>query len=67
MQTFFNHPEIMQVYQFIKYLKLSCLNLQFVFLKTSKKIKNIQKTVIFVNSIYNKVNLITKLNLECSV
>lgn len=51
MQTFLDRPEIMQVHCFIKYTKASCLDLQFILLKQVKKAREIQKTVIFVNSI----------------
>lgn len=41
----------MQIHQFIEYTKASCLDLQFILLKTTNKARNIQKTIIFVNSI----------------
>lgn len=51
MQTLLDYPETMQIYHFIKHTKASCLDLQFILPKTAKKAKNIQKTIIFVNSI----------------
>lgn len=51
MQTFLDRPEIMQVHRFIKYAKASCLDLEFILPKQVKKAREIQKTVIFVNSI----------------
>ena len=43
----------MQTYCFIEYSKDSCLDLQFILLKTAKKACNIQKTIIFINTISN--------------
>lgn len=50
MQTSFDRLKIMQIYRFMEYPKSSCLDLQFIFLLIAKKIRNIQKTIIFVNS-----------------
>lgn len=49
MQTSLDQPEIMQIHQFIKNTKASCLDLQFILSKTANKARNIQKTIIFVN------------------
>ena len=49
-QTSLDRPEIMQLYRFMEHSKASCLDLQFI-LKTAAKANDIQKTVIFVNSI----------------
>lgn len=51
MQTSLDRPEIMQVHRFMKHTKSSCLDLQFVLPKVATKAKDIQKTVIFVNSV----------------
>lgn len=50
IQTSLNRPEIMQIYQFIKYPRSNCLNLQFIFSPVAKKAKDIKKTIVFVNS-----------------
>ena len=51
MQTSLDRPEIMQVHQFMKHAKSSCLDLQFILPKIANKAKDIQKTVVFVNSL----------------
>ena len=51
MQTSLDRLEIMQIHRFMKYTKASCLDLQFILLKTAKEVKDIQKTIIFVNSV----------------
>lgn len=51
MQTSLDRPEIMQIHRFMKHTKSSCLDLQFVLPKVAKEAKDIQKTVIFVNSV----------------
>lgn len=51
IQTSLDRPEIMQVHTFIKYAKASCLDLQFILPKHAKAAHEIQKTVIFVNSV----------------
>lgn len=43
IQTFFDQPEIIQVYQFMQYLKFSCLDLQFVLPKVATKAKVFKK------------------------
>lgn len=43
MQIFLDHPEIMQIYQFIKYAKFSYLDLQFILLKDTKEAKIFKK------------------------
>lgn len=51
MQTSLDRSEIMQIYWFIEYPKSSCLNLQFILLPIAKTARDIQKTIIFVNSV----------------
>ncbi|MCJ1348467.1 hypothetical protein MMC31_006699 [Peltigera leucophlebia] len=51
MQTSLGRPEIMQVHRFMKHAKSSCLDLQFILPKSANKAKDIQKTVVFVNSV----------------
>lgn len=51
MQTSLDRPEIMQIYKFMEYAKASCLDLQFILPKKATAAKNIQKTIIFVNSV----------------
>ncbi len=41
MHTFFDCPEITQVYWFMKYLKSSYLDLQFILSKSAKQAKYI--------------------------
>ena len=41
----------MQIYWFMDYPKSSCLNLQFILLPVARKAGDIQKTIIFVNSV----------------
>lgn len=41
----------MQIYEFMKHFRFSCLYFQFIFLSKAKKNKlNNEKTIIFVNS-----------------
>lgn len=51
IQTSFDWPEIMQIHQFMEHLKANCLDLQFLLSPIAKETKDIQKTVIFVNSV----------------
>lgn len=51
MQTSLDRPEIMQIHRFMEHSKASCLDLQFVFPKKAKEAQDIQKTIIFVNSV----------------
>lgn len=51
MQTSLDRPEITQIHQFIEYSKASYLDFQFVFPQKVKEARNIQKTIIFVNSV----------------
>lgn len=51
MQTSLDRPEIMQIHQFMEQPKASCLDLQFLLSLIAKEAKDIQKTVIFVNSV----------------
>lgn len=51
LQISLDCPEIIQIYCFIDYSRSNCLDLQFVLLLKAKKAKNIQKTIIFVNSV----------------
>ena len=50
-QTSLDRPEIMQIHRFMEHSKASCLDLQFILPKTAAQASDIQKTVIFVNSI----------------
>lgn len=50
MQTSLDCLEIMQIHRFIEYSKSSYLDLQTIFFHKAKKANNIQKTIIFVNS-----------------
>lgn len=52
-----DRAEIMQIHRFIKYPKSSCLDLHFIFLAKAKEAKNIQKIIIFVNSV-NEIHVI---------
>lgn len=51
MQTSLDRPEIMQIHRFMEHPKSSYLNLQFILPPNAKKAKDIQKTIIFVNSV----------------
>lgn len=51
MQTSLDRPEILQIHRFMKNAKSSCLDLQFVLPKVATKASDIQKTIIFVNSV----------------
>ena len=51
MQTSLDWPEIMQIHRLIDHLKSSCLDLQFIFVPVAWKAGDIQKTIIFVNSV----------------
>ena len=51
MQTSLDRPEIMQIHRFMEYPKSSCLDLQFILPPVAKKAGDIQKTIIFVNSV----------------
>lgn len=51
MQTSLDRPKIMQIHRFMEHSKASCLDLQFVFPKKAKEARDIQKTIIFVNSV----------------
>lgn len=59
MQTLFNRPEIMHIHRFMEYLKASCLDLQFILPKKATAVKNIQKTVIFINNVSDICPLIS--------
>ena len=50
-QTSLDRPEIQQIQRFMQYAKSSCLDLQFVLPPTAKKAYDIQKTIIFVNTV----------------
>lgn len=41
----------MQIYRFMEHPKSSCLDLQFILPPNAKKAKDIQKTIIFINSV----------------
>ena len=51
MQTSLDRQEIMQIHRFMNHSKSSCLDLQFLLPQSAKKAKDIQKTVIFVNTV----------------
>lgn len=51
MQTSLDRPEIMQIHKFMEYTKANCLDLQFILAKKATAAKDIQKTIIFVNSV----------------
>lgn len=51
LQTSLDHPEIMQIHCFMNHSRSSCLDLQFVLPPEAKEAKNMQKTIIFVNSV----------------
>lgn len=51
MQTSLDRPEIMQIHRFMDYSKASCLDLQLLLPKGTQQAKDIQKTVIFVNTV----------------
>ena len=53
MRTSLNRPEIMQIHRFMQHPKGSCLDLQFVYSRSASEARDIQKTVIIVNSINN--------------
>ena len=60
LQKSFDRPEIMQIYRFMEHSKSSCLDLQFILPAEAKEAKNIQKTIIFVNSV-NEIHVIMDL------
>ena len=51
MQTPLDCPEIMQIHRFMEHPKSSCLDLQTILSHKAKKANNIQKRIIFVNSV----------------
>lgn len=51
IQTSLDRPEIQQYHRYMKHSKLSCLDLQFALPKNAKEAKDIQKTIIFVNTV----------------
>lgn len=51
MQTSLDRAEIMQIHRFMEHAKSSCLDLQFVLPKVATKASDIQKTIIFVNTL----------------
>ena len=51
MQTPLDCPEIMQIHRFMEHPKSSCLDLQTILPHKAKKANDIQKTIIFVNSV----------------
>lgn len=51
MPTLLDCPKIMQIYCIIKYPKVNFLELQFLLPQSSKDACNIQKTIIFANTI----------------
>lgn len=51
MQTSLNHPEIQQIHRFMAHSKSSHLDLQFVLPEKAMQACDIQKTIIFVNTV----------------
>ena len=51
MQTSLDRPEIQQIHRFMQHAKSSCLDLQFVLPPIAKQASDIQKTIIFVNTV----------------
>lgn len=51
MQTSLDRLEIMQIHRFMDHPKASCLDLQLLLPKGAQQAKDIQKTVIFVNTV----------------
>lgn len=51
MQTSLDRPEIMQIHWFMEHTKISGLDLQFILPKTAEEARDIQKTIIFVNTV----------------
>lgn len=51
MQTSLDRPEIMQIHRFMEHTKASGLEFQFILPKTAKEARDIQKTIIFVNTV----------------
>ena len=51
MQTFLDRLEIMNIHRFIDYFKANYLDLQLFLPKSAQQVKNIQKTVIFINTV----------------
>lgn len=51
MQTSLDRPEIQQIHQFMRHTRASCLDLQFILPPQALSAKDIQKTIIFVNSV----------------
>lgn len=59
MQSTLDRPRTMQIHRFMKHSKRSCLDLQFVLPSSASKAGDIQKTVIFVNTIQEIRPIIT--------
>lgn len=51
MQTSLDRPEIQQIYRFMAYPKSSLHDLQFVLIAKARQVSDIQKTIIFVNTV----------------
>lgn len=51
IQISMDRPKIMQIHRFMEYSNVSYLDLQFILPKKATAVKNIQKTIIFVNSV----------------
>lgn len=51
LQTSLDRPEIMQIHCFMDHPRSSCLDLQFVLPPEAREAKDIQKRIIFVNSV----------------
>lgn len=64
MQTSLDWPEIQQIYCFMQYAKFSLLDLQFVLLPKAFYAKDIQKTLIFVNTVTEVIPLIEAIRKE---
>ena len=58
MQTSLDRPEIQQIHRFMKHAKSSLLDLQFILPPKAMHAKDIQKTIIFVNTVAEVLPLV---------
>lgn len=58
MQTSLDRPEIQQIHYFIKHTKSNLLDLQFILSPKAMHAKDIQKTLIFVNTVAEVLPLV---------
>ena len=58
MQTSLDRPEIQQIHRFMKHAKSNLLDLQFILPPKAMHAKNIQKTIIFVNTVAEVLPLV---------